>query len=72
MTLSNGTTFEQQLSLLEQTVQRLEQEELALDEMLALYAEGVELARSCQAKLSAAAAALAPEAAPAAGRERQG
>lgn len=65
-----GKTFEEQLSRLEETVQRLEQEELSLDEMLRLYAEGVELARSCRERLDEASARLQPEAAPA-GEEGQ-
>ena len=57
-----GKTFEEQLGRLEETVQRLEQEELSLDEMLKLYAEGVELARSCRERLDEASARLQPEA----------
>ena len=53
-----GKTFEEQLGRLEETVQRLEQEELSLDEMLKLYAEGVELARSCRERLDEASARL--------------
>ena len=65
-----GKTFEEQLGRLEETVQRLEQEELSLDEMLRLYAEGVELARSCREWLDEASARLQPGAAPA-GEEGQ-
>ena len=57
-----GKTFEEQLGRLEETVQRLEQDELSLDEMLKLYAEGVELARSCREQLDEATARLQPEA----------
>ncbi|MBQ6606172.1 MAG: exodeoxyribonuclease VII small subunit [Firmicutes bacterium] len=57
-----GKTFEEQLGRLEETVQRLEQDELSLDEMLKLYAEGVELARSCRERLDEASARLQPEA----------
>ena len=60
MARSKAKTFEEQLSALELTVQRLEQEELSLDEMLKLYAEGVELVRSCRQRLDQAASALAP------------
>ena len=60
MARSKGKTFEEQLGRLEETVRRLEQEELSLDEMLKLYAEGVELVRSCRERLDQAAAALAP------------
>ena len=56
-----GKTFEEQLGRLEETVQRLEQDELSLDEMLKLYAEGVELARSCRERLDEATARLQPE-----------
>ena len=55
-----GKTFEEQLGRLEETVQRLEQDELSLDEMLKLYAEGVELARSCRERLDEASARLQP------------
>ena len=58
-----GKTFEEQMGRLEETVQRLEQEELSLDEMLKLYAEGVELARSCRERLDEASAKLQSEAA---------
>ena len=58
MARSKTRTFEEQLGRLEETVQRLEQEELSLDEMLRLYAEGVELARSCRERLDAAAGLL--------------
>ena len=61
MARTKAKTFEEQLGALEATVQRLEQEDLSLDEMLKLYAEGVELARSCRERLDAAAAQLAPE-----------
>lgn len=60
MARSKAKTFEEQLGRLEETVRRLEQEELSLDEMLKLYAEGVELVRSCRERLDQAAAALAP------------
>ena len=58
-----GKTFEEQMGRLEETVQRLEQEELSLDEMLKLYAEGVELARSCRERLDEASVKLQSEAA---------
>ena len=66
-----GKTFEEQLGRLEETVQRLEQDELSLDEMLKLYAEGVELARSCRERLDEASARL-QGAESAAGEEEQG
>ena len=65
-----GKTFEEQLGRLEETVQRLEQEELSLDEMLKLYAEGVELARSCRERLDEASARLQPGDGAAAEEER--
>lgn len=60
MARSKPKSFEEQLSRLEETVRRLEQEELSLDELLRLYAEGVELARSCRQQLDEAASRLAP------------
>lgn len=66
-----GKTFEEQLGRLEETVQRLEQEELSLDEMLKLYAEGVELARSCRERLDEASARLQPQDAAAAEEEQK-
>ena len=58
MARSKTKTFEEQLSRLEETVQRLERDELTLDEMLKLYAEGVELVRTCREKLEDASARL--------------
>jgi exodeoxyribonuclease VII small subunit len=47
-------TFEQALQQLEQIVQKLEKGELALEESLKLYEEGVRLSRLCHGKLEEA------------------
>ena len=54
MTEETGPTFEAALARLEQIVQRLEKGELALEESLRLYEEGVGLSRVCHAKLEEA------------------
>jgi exodeoxyribonuclease VII small subunit len=54
MTDPPAPTFEAALARLEQIVQRLEKGELALEESLALYEEGVSLSRVCHAKLEEA------------------
>jgi len=46
-------TFEEALARLEEIVARLETGELALEESMAFFEEGVGLARFCQEKLSA-------------------
>ncbi len=46
--------FERALAELEQRVRRLEGGDLALEEALLLYEQGVELARACHEKLEAA------------------
>jgi exodeoxyribonuclease VII small subunit len=46
--------FERALADLEQRVRALESGELTLDRALALYEEGVDLARVCQERLDAA------------------
>ncbi|HEY7512834.1 MAG TPA: exodeoxyribonuclease VII small subunit [Vicinamibacteria bacterium] len=46
--------FEQALQQLEQIVQKLEKGELALEESLKLYEEGVRLSRLCHGKLEEA------------------
>ncbi|MCA9492604.1 MAG: exodeoxyribonuclease VII small subunit [Alphaproteobacteria bacterium] len=46
--------FEGALAELEQRVRRLEAGDLALEEALDLYEQGVDLARSCHEKLEAA------------------
>jgi exodeoxyribonuclease VII small subunit len=46
--------FEKAFQQLEQIVQRLEKGELALEESLVLYEEGVRLSRVCHAKLEEA------------------
>ena len=48
-------TFEQALGELEKTVASLENEDLTLDESLALYERGQKLARFCQEYLEQAA-----------------
>ncbi len=45
--------FEQSLERLEIIVEKLESGELALDESLKLFKEGVELSKYCSSKLSA-------------------
>ena len=47
-------SFEAALQKLETIVQRLEKGELALEESLALYEEGIRLSRLCHAKLEEA------------------
>ena len=54
MTETPSPTFEAALARLEQIVQRLEKGELALEESLVLYEEGVRLSRVCHAKLEEA------------------
>jgi exodeoxyribonuclease VII small subunit len=52
--MSKAQTFEQSLSRLDEVVSRLESGELALDDALAHYEEGVKLVRSCRADLDRA------------------
>lgn len=49
-----AVTFEQALQRLEQIVAKLESGELTLDESLALFEEGVQLSRVCNARLTEA------------------
>jgi exodeoxyribonuclease VII small subunit len=51
---SDEPTFEEALSALEGIVQRLEKGELALEESLKLYEEGIRLSRICHGKLEEA------------------
>jgi exodeoxyribonuclease VII small subunit len=46
--------FEKNLSRLEEIVQKMEKGELALEDSLKLFEEGVKLSRECQARLSEA------------------
>lgn len=48
--------FEKKLTRLEQIVQKMEKGELALEESLKLFEEGVKLSRDCHAQLSKAEA----------------
>lgn len=48
--------FEKKLGRLEEIVQKMEKGDLALDESLKLFEEGVKLSRDCQARLSEAEA----------------
>lgn len=48
------TAFETALSELERRVRRLESGDVTLDEALALFEEGVELARTCHERLEEA------------------
>jgi exodeoxyribonuclease VII small subunit len=54
VTQDEAPTFEAALARLEQIVQRLEKGELALEESLVLYEEGVRLSRVCHGKLEEA------------------
>ena len=47
-------TFEQLFEELEMTVQKLEAGNLTLDEAMALYEQGLKLARQCNARLDSA------------------
>ncbi|MEA3459591.1 MAG: exodeoxyribonuclease VII small subunit [Chloroflexota bacterium] len=49
-----GSSFEEAFEGLEETVRRLEEGELTLDESIALFERGQELARYCSAKLDQA------------------
>ena len=51
---SESETFEQTYAKLEQTVAKLEAGGLSLDDSIALYEAGMELARRCQEQLDAA------------------
>jgi exodeoxyribonuclease VII small subunit len=51
---TKAPSFEAALTRLEQIVQRLEKGELALEESLVLYEEGIQLSRLCHAKLEEA------------------
>ncbi len=48
--------FEKKLSRLEEIVQKMEKGELALDESLKLFEEGVKLSRECHTQLNKAEA----------------
>lgn len=48
--------FEKKLSRLEEIVHKMEKGDLALDESLKLFEEGVKLSRECQGKLTEAEA----------------
>ena len=54
MKKTEETTFEQALASLEKIVERLEKGELALEESLKLYEEGIRLSRLCHGKLEEA------------------
>jgi exodeoxyribonuclease VII small subunit len=51
---AESPSFEAALKQLEETVQRLEKGELALEESLKLYEDGIRLSRLCHAKLEEA------------------
>ncbi|MEK6374579.1 MAG: exodeoxyribonuclease VII small subunit [Acidobacteriota bacterium] len=51
MTSSRTNDFEQSFQKLEKIVQRLESEELPIDESLELFEEGIRLSRFCNQKL---------------------
>jgi exodeoxyribonuclease VII small subunit len=50
----DGLSFEQAMDELDQLVRRMESGELSLDESIAAYRRGAELARRCQERLAAA------------------
>ena len=52
--MDNPESFESVYKSLEETVRRLEEGGLTLDESIALYEEGMRLARSCQCLLEQA------------------
>ena len=52
--MDDGLSFEEALSRLEQITQSLEQGGLKLEEAIALFEEGMELARVCHQRLSEA------------------
>ncbi len=54
MKKTDEPTFEQALQQLEEVVQKLEKGELPLEESLALYEDGIRLARLCHGKLEEA------------------
>jgi exodeoxyribonuclease VII small subunit len=54
VTQSEAPAFEAALKQLEEIVQRLEKGELALEESLKLYEEGIRLSRICHSKLEEA------------------
>ena len=54
MKKTDEPTFEEALQQLEQVVQKLEKGELPLEESLALYEDGIRLARLCHGKLEEA------------------
>lgn len=51
MAKGKGNDFEKSFQQLEKIVQRLESEELSLDESLKLFEEGITLSRFCHRKL---------------------
>ena len=51
MTKPQNNEFEMSFRKLESIVEKLEQEELSLDESLALFEEGVKLSRLCHGRL---------------------
>ena len=54
MSQAESPSFEAALKQLEETVQRLEKGELALEESLKLYEDGIRLSRLCHSKLEEA------------------
>ncbi len=54
MSKDEAPPFEEALKQLEEIVQKLEKGELALEESLALYEQGIRLSRLCHAKLEEA------------------
>jgi exodeoxyribonuclease VII small subunit len=56
--MAQKLSFEQAVSRLEQVVKELEQGDLSLDKALALFQEGVGLARQCSVQLDQAEARI--------------
>lgn len=51
--MSKQMSFEEKMEALEQTVAKLESGNVPLEEMIALYEQGAELYRACDAELNA-------------------
>jgi exodeoxyribonuclease VII small subunit len=69
--MADATRFEEALDELEKRVRRLEQGDVPLEEALALFEEGVALARTCHEQLEAAERRLSTLSRGAAGIEEQ-
>ena len=56
--MTNTKTFEKSVEELDAIVQKMESQELSLDESLQLFEQGVKLTRSCQETLAQAEAKI--------------